>query len=593
MWHLPPHKSAPGVFASAAAKPPSAVEPSVLSEDVERLLTWGRHALQAQRQQRRAPSTSLAFADQASMARRTSPLSSSAVPVSTPVAPDTDECTWRLPAQGLNASARIPELLRTNVDAPYTVEEARKRLAQLKELEVANTRMFESRWALLCLGRERLLRLHRKRHEGEAPSPRTHHLRRLTITVQAIVEGEASLKEALRDILRGLAELGQRLEQHHRQAQEDVVPSASARQQNGALSESVHAGSSGGSEEDAEAKKGASTSLRSLADDVVRGKRLLLDSHREWQTVRAAQRRTTAARLQQRAESERALQYQLEKLKAAVAEVTAEEAYERRRLAALRAQCAAAEREAALQNASALRERATSEALQRLQQLHQHAAFQEAIECQELAASEARYHQAKATYDVAVSEHHAAQEALAAAQQACVDSKRRREGAEGDLARVRQALKSVSDKCEEVRAQRAQTAEDCAAADDALYQKQRAHDSWLSGEKGDGSSSGGPTHPCLGAPSAANGAAERYRALQQELPRLERHLERGVEEVLALERTEAQLRGTLERKRCALGLLSEQKTALEAHLASLESGVGDALGVVAQEKAGSREPAAS
>ncbi|AYU76738.1 hypothetical protein, unknown function [Leishmania donovani] len=590
MWHVPPHKSAHDSISSSVAASSSAVAPSALSEDLARLLAWGRHALLAQRQQRRASSTSLACADQDSMSPRPPRLSSSAAPVSTPVAPGTDERSWELHAQGLKASASTSDFSRTTADAPYTVEQARKRLAQLEELEAANTRVFESRWALLSLGRERLLRLHRKQREGEAPSPHTRHLQRLTVAVQAIVEGEASLKEALRDMLRGLAELYQRHQLHHGQTEEYAAHSASAREKKATLLESVHGGGSCDSEEDAGAKESAPDSLRSLADAVVRRTRLLLDSHCELQRARAEQRRAATARLQRRAESEQALQHRLERLKAAVAEATKEEAHERRRLAELRAQCAAAERAAALQNASALREQATKEALQRLQQLHQHAAFQDAIARQELAASEARYHEAKAAYDMAISDHHAAEEALAAAQQAYRDSKRRREDAEDDLERVRQALKSVSDKYDEVHAQRAQAAADCAAVDEALYQKRRARDGRLSGEKGDDSSEVAAAF-CLGGSSAANGAAERYTVLQRELPRLERHLQRSVEEVVALERTEAELRGTLERERSALDLLRRQKTALEAHLASLESCVDGALGVVAREKAGSQGPA--
>lgn len=518
------------------------------------------------------------------MSPRPPPLSFSAAPVSTPVAPGTDERSWWLPAQGLKASTSTSEFSRTTVDAPYTVEQARKRLAQLEELEAANTRVFESRWALLSLGRERLLRLHRKQLEGEAPSPRTRHLQRLTVTLQAIVEGEASLMETLRDMLRGLGELYQRHQQHRGQTEEDADHLASAREQKTALLESVHGGASCDSDEDAAAKESASDSLRSLADAVVRRTRLLLNSHCESQRVREEQRRAAIARLQRRAESERALQHQLERLKAAVAEATEEEAQEYRRLAKLRAQCAAAERAAALQNASALREQATKEALQRLEQLHQHATFQDAIARQELAASEARCHQAKAAYDMAISDHHAAEEALAAAQETYRNSKRRREDAEGDLERVRQALKSVSDKCDEVHAARAQAAADCAAVNEALYRKRRARDGWLSGEKGY-DNSGMAAALCLGGSSAANGAAERYTVLQRELPRLERHWQRSVEEVVALERTEAELRDTLKQERSALSLLHRQKTALEAHLASLESGVDDALGVVAREKA--------
>lgn len=516
-------------------------------------------------------------------------MSSSAAPVTTPVAPGSDVRSWGLPAQGLKVSVSTSDFSRATVGAPYTVEQARKRLAELAELEAANTRVFESRWALLSLGRERLLRLHRKQREGEAPSPRTRHLQRLTVAVQAIVEGEASLKEHLRDVLRGLAELYEQHRQHHGQTEEDADHSASAREKTTALLESVHGGGSCDPAEDAGAKESGPDSLRSLADAVVRRTRLLLESHCESQRVRAEQRRAATARLQRRAESEQALQHQLERLRAAVAEATEEEAHERRRLAELRAQCAAAERAAALQNASALREQATKEALQRLRQLHQQATFQDAVARQEVAASEARYHQAKAAYDMAISDHHAAEEALAAAQQAYRDSKRRREDAESDLERVQQALKSTSDKCDEVHAARAQAAADCAAVDEALYRKRRARDGWLSGEKCDGNS-GVAAALCLGGASAANGAAERYATLQRELPRLKRHLQRSVEEVVALERTEAELRDTLERERSALDLLRRQKTSLEAHLASLESGVGNALGVVAREKADSQGP---
>nr|CAJ2468519.1 unnamed protein product [Leishmania braziliensis] len=572
MWHLPPCKSTHDITSSSLAESSSAVTPSALSEDVASLLAWGRRALQAQRQQRRVSRTSLACPDQSSVSPRPPPLWSSAASVPTPVPPGAHKHSRWLPTESLKASASTSDVLRTAVDTVHTVEQARKRLAQLEELAAANTRVFESRWALLSLGRERLLRLHREQREVEAPSPRTREFQRLTVTAQAIVEGEASLKEILRGIHRGLAVLYQ---QHHNHHVEGANYPSSTRHQRNALVESNYVGSSCNSEEGAEVEEGASDSLRSLADAVVRRTRLVVNAHLQWQRARAEQQRAAAARLQQRTESERALRQQLERLKAALAEATEQETHERRRLAELRAQCAAAERAAALQNASALREEAAKEALQRLQQLQQHVTLQNDIARQELAASETRYDQAKVAYDVAISDHRAAEEALAAAQQACRDSKRRREDAESGLVQVRQALKSISDKFAALRAQRAQAAEDCTLVDEAFNQKRRARDGLLAGEKSE-ASSGTPTTLPLSGSSTADSAAERYAVLQRELPRLEEHLQHIVGEVSALERTEAGLRDTLGRVMGALGLLRRQKTALEAYLASPDNGVDDA-----------------
>ncbi|KAG5506333.1 hypothetical protein JIQ42_07951 [Leishmania sp. Namibia] len=563
MWHQLAPNATRDAASSTLTESSSVVTPSALSEDVASLLAWGRHVLQAQRQQQRTPSGSLAYADPSLSSSRPPPLLSSAAPASTPVAPEANVHSQRMPSQSLMAVASTSDVLCTAADTPFTLEQARKRLAQLEELEAANARVFERRWALLSLGRERLLRLHGEQREVETSSPRTRQLQRLIVAVQAIVEGEASLEEVLREILRGLAEL---YEQHHRQDEEDVDCPSLAGHQSSALVESVHAGRSFDFEEDSEAVKSASDSLCRLADAVVRRTRLVLDAHRHWKRARAERCRAAMGRLQRCAESERALRQQLETLKAAVAEATEEEARERRRLVELRARCAAAERAAALQHASALREQAVQEALQNLQLLQQEATLQNAIARQELAAGEARYHQAKAAYDMAITDRHAAEEALAAAQRTYRDSKRRREEAEGALEQARQSLKSASDQCDEVRAQRAQAADDCAAVDEELHRKRRAYDSLLSGEKGAGESVVAAAL-CLGGSRVASSAAERYAVLQRELLRLEQHLQHGLEEVVSLEQTEAQLRDTLEREKSALDLLRRQKTALEAHLA--------------------------
>ncbi|KAG5485026.1 hypothetical protein LSCM1_07106 [Leishmania martiniquensis] len=577
MLHRRAHHSARDPTSATLAQSSAAVTPSTLSEDVASLLKWGRHLLQEQRQQRRTPSATRACADPPLVASRSPLLLASAAQAPASTAPGGDEHPRRMPAQSAMAAAMDPVAFAA-FDASVTLEQARQRLAQLEEVEASNARVFERRWALLSLGRERLLRLHREQHVVEAPSPRTRELQRLIVTVQAIVEGEASLKEALREILRSL----EPLYRQHSSQDGDVSRPSPALDQSIGLVASDHAGHSLGSEEGGEAVEGAPDSLRQLADAVARRTRFVLDAHRAWQAARAEQQRAAVEQLQRRAESEQALRQQLEGLKAALAEETEEEARERNRLAEQRARCAAAERAAALQNASALRKQAVKEALQQLELLQQEARLQNAIARQELAASEARYHQEKTAYDMALNDRNAAEEALAAAQEAYRGAKRRREDAESDLEQVRQALKSASDKHNALRVQRAQAAADCAAMDEELHRKQRAHGSLLSGEK-DAYSSALVTALSLGGTSAANGAAERCAMLQRALPRLEQHLKRSLEEAAFLERAEADLRGTLEREKSALGLLRRQKKALEAYLTPPDDGVGEGCGAVVRE----------
>ncbi|KAG5510336.1 hypothetical protein JKF63_07665 [Porcisia hertigi] len=560
--------------------PPVIVATPALSEDVSNLLAWGRRLLEVQQQQRRTSGTRLSSTDECSASARIPSIVSSAAATSTLIATGGQALAVAAPTQRLEASASASDVLHTAADAPYTVVQARRRLAQLEELEETNTRVFKHRWTLLNLGRERLLRLHREARDVEAPSPRTRQLQRLTATAQAIVEGEASLKKVLYNILHGLSKFYLQ-QQQQREDGEDVSRQASMRSQNTGLVDSVHVGgASFDYAEDARAENSTSDSLCTLVDAVVRRTRIVLDSYYpQWQKKKSvAQHSAAATRLRGCAvREEEALRRELETLKSAVAEVTEGETHARSRLSELRAQCAAT-----LQSAASLRERTTKEALQRLRLQQQHATSQYEVARQELAASEARYDEAKAAYDMAISDHHAAEEALAAAQQGYHLSERRREEAEGDLEELQQKLRSVSDKCDELRTQCAQTSADSAAIEKALHRKRHTRNGSLSGRwGGDGTDVG--IASILGRPFETGGSSEHHAVAERELLRLEQDLQHSVEEVSALERTEAELRGTLEREKKALDLLCRQKKALEAYLASPDDGVDAARGSVALE----------
>ncbi|KAK7194598.1 hypothetical protein NESM_000378100 [Novymonas esmeraldas] len=515
---------------------------SSLQEDVTRLLAWGRDALAAQRRQRRESASGLAHPS--------------------PPAPS----PWRQQLSD-NATLGATVSCTSSLDVPYTADQARQRLAQLAEVEAENTRVFHRRWALLCRGRERLLR---ERAHPQTPSPRARELQQLTATAQAVVEAEASLTDVLREVLLALAQLceqQQRQRPPHHEAATAAAEVAHLPSVHG-LVHSVHGGEHVLSDSDAEGPRASCSSLRQLTDAVAHRARLVLDAHRRAEHDRAAQRAVAVARQRRHAASVQRLQHQLASAKAALEAAAHEETQRRQELLVLQAERAAAQRAAAMNAAHAHRERETRASLARLEQLQQEATAQSAIARQALAASEARHAEVTAAHDAALRDHHAAAEELAAAQHSCRDSVQKRDDADLHVRQVRQSCATMRDKCEELRSQRAQVAEDCMAAQDALrYQRTTHHDSGTSEDDDSGNGGGSAA-----AAAADNVAAELspWPQHDQQTPsssvELHLQLQQGDADLAALQAAEAEVRNAVQRGRMALEVRRRQNAALEAHL---------------------------
>ncbi|KPA76052.1 hypothetical protein ABB37_08188 [Leptomonas pyrrhocoris] len=503
-----------------------------LSEDVSSLLRLGRHVLQQQREQRRLPSLMHSRSTAVVTPVRGRPLS-----ISSHRPPHLNASATRLSpsARPTVSSFLTPAPLHTQ----QSVRELRTRLAQLAAVEADNARAFEQHWSLLQRGRDRLAR----RHDPSAAAQRERYIEKLMSTVQAIVEGEDIVRDALREVADRLAQLQRR--QEHNGGE-------------GTSSSSVVAIGEGGKDAE-EREEGAELTklvprIRQLAQQIV-------DTYARQQEDAAAKRKGAEALLRQRAEAVETQTRRLQALQTEVARLTDVEEQLQKEVEDKMARRAARAHAIALQRATATCRHATHEALRGLTRLQEAAAQRNAVVRQECAASDAGCKEAQAAYDVVLCEHTAVEAALQDAQTQHRHAQRRQEEATAEVHQLSQAVAAVEQQCADLRARQLACEEDREALVEMMAHRRLRHTHYVGL-----SSFSSPLQAAEASASALYQPEERLAALQRELPLLKEQLRAHEEEVADLQRESASLQERLRHEKAEVAALQEQKTALEVHL---------------------------
>lgn len=515
--------------ASSSLAHASDIDTTRLSEDVASLLRWGRGVLQLQREGRRlppSPSASTFYTE----AQRTGPVQDHASGVHdrqaapsprTGSSPPIEAAVSPAPAQVVPRHRAVSS---PSLHTLHSVHELEERLAQITALEAANAAAFAQRMALLQRGRDRLLR-------QSQPAALTQHERRVADVmrrVQAVVEGEEVLCDALRDVAGRLA---QYVMQQQQQQQYSLTTTASRADTDEDPREAKEINTQ------EERLEGLVRIIKERTDEPIR-------THAQRERRRAEERARTQIKRRQRADALEQLKAQLKAATDAVQRFTEVAEQREAAVAELQARQAAAEKAAALRRATARRRQALHDELRRLNELHEHATLRGAVEREETAACEAKCREAQAVYDMALHERDSAEDELRDARAAHRKAEDEEAAAAAAVSELRRALSSVEQRSAELRAHRLACEEDTEALERVARRsvEDGAH--------------------------AARNTTERRVALQRETAVLAETRRRLKEEAAALQEGQEGLQRRLRKTRAAVALLQAQKAALEAHLVS-------------------------